>query len=51
MTIHDDVAELRAELAGCVITQPERRAIKAELAKALARAAAIEAVPIGEAAA
>ena len=42
MTIHDHIAELRAELAGCILTRAERRAIEAELAAALAEAAATE---------
>ena len=40
MTIHDHIAELRAELAGCILTRAERRAIETELAAALAEAAA-----------
>ena len=42
MTIHDHIAELRAELAGCVLTRAERKEIEAEIARALAQAASTE---------
>lgn len=42
MAIHDHIAELRAELAGCILTRAERRQIEAELAAALAQAAELE---------
>lgn len=39
MTIHDHIAELRAELDGGILTRADRRAIEAELVQALACAA------------
>lgn len=36
MTLHDHIAELRAELRGCILSRSERAQIEAELRAAVA---------------
>lgn len=38
MSIYQHIEEIRAELAGCILTKTERSALKAELAAAIAQA-------------
>lgn len=42
MTTIDQINELRAELAGCILSPSEREAAQAELAKLVAEQAAID---------
>ena len=42
IALHDHIHELRAELAGCVMSRSERASVQAELAEALVRHAALE---------
>jgi hypothetical protein len=41
MSIYQQIAELRAELAGCILTKTERAETKAQLEAAIAQAATI----------
>lgn len=38
MSIYQHIEEIRAELAGCILTKTEHSALKAELAAAIAQA-------------
>jgi len=42
LTIYDQIQELRAELAGCILTRCERAIAQAELNKLLAEQAALD---------
>jgi hypothetical protein len=42
IALYDHIQELRTELRGCILTRPERAAIEAELAKAIAEQAEID---------
>lgn len=39
MSIYQHIEELRAEIAGCILTKAERAQVKAELTAAIAKAA------------
>ena len=42
LTIYDEIQQLRAELAACILTSAERAASEAELAKLLAEQASLD---------
>ncbi|MGQ9370693.1 hypothetical protein [Azospirillum sp. ST 5-10] len=46
LTIHDQIRELRAELASCVLTRRERLQAEADLARLLTRQAVADRAPV-----